>query len=509
MSVEIPDRFNIAHHFLTARIEEGQAERVALRIGERTLSYAEVEALACRFARALQDRGLRSEERIIIALPDGAEFVGAFFGILKLGAVVVMINPGLDPDALVAMFDYTRARLVIIDQGAMESFSEARERSERRPQLLSMSESELSKDDADRDFAAAPTHRDDAAIWLFSGGTTGTPKAVVQTHRSFANTTELYAKAALGYGPDDVTLSVPKLYFGYATGSNLLFPFSVGASAVLFPEHPTAELLFEQIERHRPTILINVPTMINKMVSHPDAADRDLSSLRFATSAGEALPVPLYRRWKELFGVELLDGLGTAEMWHIFVSNRPGHVKPGTLGQPVEGFEVKVADDDGIERPRGEIGKLWVRGDSRAIGYWQNIDKTSEAFRGGWFVGGDLVRQDEEGYITYCGRGDDVLKVGGKWLVPQEVESCLAGHPAVDECAVVGIESDEGLTKPMAFVSLKPGQAASEEDLKQHVLDRLDPYKHPRRVLLVDAMPRTHLGKIDRGRLKSGVDPGS
>ncbi len=506
MTVEFPDRFNIAHYFLTARLEQGQAERVALRIGERTLSYAEVEALACRAARTLQDLGVRREERVIIALPDGAAFVGAFFGILKLGAVVVMINPGLDRKALIAMFDYTRACLVIVGEELMESFSEARERSEFQPELLSIGENELALDNADDDFAAVPTHRDDPAVWLFSGGTTGLPKAVVQTHRSFANTTELYAKAALGYGPDDITLSVPKLYFGYATGSNLLFPFSVGASAVLFPEHPTAEVLFEQIQRHRPTILVNVPTMVNKMLSHPRAGQQGLSSLRFPTSAGEPLPVPLYHRWKDLFDVELLDGLGTAEMWHIFVSNRPGQVKPGTLGQPVDGFEVKVADDDGNELPRGEIGKLWVRGQSRAIGYWQNLDKTSEAFRGSWFVGGDLVQQDDEGYITYCGRGDDVLKVGGKWLVPQEVESCLAVHPAVDECAVLGIETDAGLTKPVAFVSLKPGQAASEEDLKQHVLDRLDPYKHPRRVVLVEQMPRTHLGQIGRGPLKSRID---
>ena len=272
---------------------------------------------------------------------------------------------------------------------------------------------------------------------------------------------------------------------------------------MLFPEHPTAEILFEKIARHRPSVLINVPTMINQMVGHPAAGEQDLSCLRCATSAGEALPVPLYERWKETFGVELLDGLGTAEMWHIFVSNRPGHVKPGTLGQPVAGFEVKVADDDGNEVGRGEIGKLWVRGDSRAIGYWRNAARTAEAFRGPWFVGGDLVSQDEEGYITYCGRGDDVLKVSGKWLAPQEVESCLLRHPAVDECAVVGIENEQGLTKPVAFVTLK-GEA-TEDDLKQHVLDRLDAYKHPRQVVTLDEMPRTHLGKIDRGKLKGLV----
>jgi len=509
MPFEIPERFNIAEHFLSARLDEGSGSRIALRLDEGQVTFDEVEALASRFAHALRDKGVRQEERVLIALPDGPGFVGAFFGVLKLGAVVVMINPALKPDKLTAMFDYTRARLVVVDAVSLESFSAAGATANHCPDFMSVGgmaddsgslESALT--DTSDSFPAVGTHRDDPAIWLFSGGTTGLPKAVLQTHRSFANTTELYAKSALGYGPDDITLAVPKLYFGYATGSNLLFPFSVGASAVLFPEHPTADILFEKVARHRPTILVNVPTMVNQMVNHPTASDQDLSCLRFATSAGEALPAPLYDRWKETFGVELLDGLGTAEMWHIFVTNRPGHVKPGTLGQPVEGFEVKVADDQGHEMAAGETGKLWVRGDSRAIGYWQNVDKTAEAFRGGWFVGGDLVVRDDDGFITYCGREDDVLKVSGKWLAPQEVENCLSTHPAVDECAVVGIETDDGLTKPVAFVTLKDGRSASEDELKQHVLERLDAYKHPRQVTVLGEMPRTHLGKIDRGKLK-------
>jgi len=234
---------------------------------------------------------------------------------------------------------------------------------------------------------------------------------VVQTHASFANTTECYAKGVIGYTERDVTVSVPKLYFGYATGSNLLFPFAVGATTVLFPEAATPELVFERIARFRPTILINVPTMINHMVSHPAAASQDLSCLRLATSAGEPLPVELYQRWKRTFGVELLDGLGTAEMWHIFISNRPGQVRPGTLGTVVPGFDVKVCDDEGRELPAGEVGVLWVRGGSRALGYWQQMEKTKEGFRGEWYVSGDMVRRDPDGYFTYCGRADDLLKV--------------------------------------------------------------------------------------------------
>ena len=507
MPFEPPAQLNIADYFLGERLREGRGDRVALRIGERTWSYEDVALYARRYRRALDDLGLRREERVLLALPDGFDFVGAFFGVLEGGAVVVMVNPQLTAESLARLMDYTGATAAIVDSDDLDRVDEALALATARPHLLVVgSESaEHARFDPEGPAAEGPaiaTHRDDPAIWLFSGGTTGLPKAVVQTHRSFAYTTECYAKKALGYREDDITLSVPKLYFGYATGSNLLFPFSVGASAVLFPEHPTAEILFEQIRRHRPTILINVPKMIYSMVSHPAAQDQDLSCLRFATSAGEALPIPLYDQWKERFGVELLDGLGTAEMWHVFVSNVPGDVKPGTLGKPVPGFEVRVLDDEGNTVPDGRPGRLWVRGGARAICYWRNMPRTQEAFRGEWFVGGDLVQRDADGYITYCGRSDDVLKVGGKWLAPQEVESCLMRHPAVRECAVIGAEGEQGLTQPVAFVVADSDRPELVEQLKQHVLEHLEPYKHPRRVYLVDELPRTHLGKVDRGELK-------
>ncbi len=352
-----------------------------------------------------------------------------------------------------------------------------------------------------------PSHRDDAAIWLFSGGTTGRPKAVVQTHRSFANTTERYAKQVIGYSERDVTLSVPKLFFGYATGSNLLFPFAVGGTSVLYPERCTAEVIFAHIARHRPTILVNVPTMINHMVNHPEASRQDLSSLRLATSAGEALPAELHRRWRDTFGVELLDGLGTAEMWHIFISNQPGKVKPGTLGTVVPGFEVKACDENGHPVDDGEVGWLWVRGQSRAIGYWQHMEQTAAAFRGEWYVSGDMVRRDADGYFTYAGRGDDMLKVRGKWLSPQEVENCLLQHPTVREAAVVGVAGEDGLTHPYAFVVASGEEsAAPAEDLKAFVKTKLASYKEPREIVFMDTLPRTHLGKVDRARLR-GLAP--
>lgn len=512
MSFRPSEPFNIASYFLDDRVAEGRGGRTALRSDSGDASYLEVQRLANRFAASLRDVGVRQEERVLIALRDGPEYVGALFGVLKLGAVVVMVNPDLEPENLAALFESSRARACVVDASVLEPFEEALKQSRHGLEFLVVGASEgrrrVFEPEGPAEFETAATHPDDPAIWLFSGGTTGRPKAVVQTHRSFANTTECYAKGALGYDENDVTLSIPKLFFGYATGSNLLFPFAVGASAILFSERPTAEVLFEKIARYKPTILVNVPTMVNQMVSHPQAARQDLSSLRLATSAGEALPAPLYHRWKETFGVELLDGLGTAEMWHIFLSNVPGAVKPGTLGRVIPDFEIKVADDEGGPVPDGEVGQLWVRGGSRALGYWQDLAKSAQAFRGEWFVGGDLVERDADGYVTYCGRGDDVLKVGGKWLAPQEVESCLMQHPEVKECAVVGVTNPDGLTKPIAFVvaKRKPAdrRAADElsEDLKAHVLDRLQPYKHPREVHLVAEFARTHLGKIDRTALK-------
>ncbi len=270
---------------------------------------------------------------------------------------------------------------------------------------------------------------------------------------------------------------------------------------VLFEEHPTPEALFRRIEIHRPTVLVNVPSAINQMLSHPGAERRDLSSLRLSTSAGEALPETLYHRWKETFGVELLDGLGTAEMWHIFITNTPGYVRPGRLGKVVPGFEVKACDDDGDEVGAGEVGRLWVKGDSLGLEYFGQPEKTEEAFRGEWFVGGDLISIDEDGYVTHRGRADDAIKVKGKWFRPQEVESVLLDHDSVKECAVVAVDDEAGLARPVAFVVRSADVGA--QDLVDWVLERLEPYKHPRQVYFVAELPHTHLGKVDRSALKA------
>lgn len=503
MTIEPPERRNIADLFLDARLREGRGDRPAVLTDSRAWTYAEIGELTNRYGNLLASVA-HPEDRVLIALPDGPDFVGALFGTLKIGGVVVMVNPGLPAAEIAALLDYTRARVVVTDAAVAAAFHEAAHGSRATKVVLEVGSADITR----RLAASSPTletfpaHPDDPALWLFSGGTTGRPKAVIQSHRSFAFTTEKYGLGVLGYTERDVTISVPKLYFGYATGSNLFFTFAAGGASVLFPEPVTAEILFEKVRRHRATVLVNVPTMVQKLVSHPRAGSGDFATLRLTTSAGEALPVELYDRWMAAFGVELLDGLGTAEMWHIFISNRPGDVKPGTLGRVVPGFEIKACDEEGRELPAGETGWLWVRGGARAIAYWQHQEKTEQAFRGEWYVSGDLVAIDAEGYVTYHGRGDELLKVGGKWLAPQEVEGCLLLHPAVVEAAVVGVADGNGLVKPVAHVVAREHSASLAEELKAFVRERLAPYKHPREILFVDSLPRTHLGKVDRGKLR-------
>ncbi|MCP4654305.1 MAG: benzoate-CoA ligase family protein [bacterium] len=507
---EAPERFNIADYFLGRRIREGRGDKPAIMLDDRQLTYRDVEVLANQFGHVLRRLEVRQEERVLIGLPDGAEFVGALFGILKIGAVAVPINPEIERQEIAGMYELTRCRVAVVHASVVESFAAAAADSRWPAEILVVGSAtgeqpsfERERQTVDEELETSPTHRDDPAMWLFSSDACGRPQAVVQRHASFAIATECYAKGTLGYREDDVTISVPKLFFSYALGSNLFFPFALGATSVLYPESPTPEVLFAKIARHRPSILITVPTAVSRMVSDPEAANHDFSSLRFVTSAAEALPASLYHRWKKIFGVELLDGLGTAEMWHIFITNRPDDVRPGTLGRAVPGFEVKICDDDGHEVPDGEVGRLWVRGGSRAIGYWQNMAKTREAFPGDWFVGSDLASRDDEGYITYCGRDDDVLKVGGRWLLPQELEDCLRQHPAVKECVVVGVCDAQGLTKPYAFVVATEPSPELEEDLKDFALEHLHAYKYPRRVILLDALPRTPLGRVDRAKLNT------
>jgi benzoate-CoA ligase family protein len=508
-SMDFPERFNMAWYFLDRNLEEGRGGKTCLYYRDEAYTYREVQARSNRFASALRGLGVAVEDRVLLVLPDRPEFAFAWFGAAKAGAVIAMVNPILPAEDLAYYFEYSRARAAVVDASTLDRIGPLRDGLRHLRQLIvvgdpgpHLSFDELCAKASDR-FENADTHRDDPAIWLFTSGSTGKPKAAVHLQQDLPWNTERYAKQVLGIREDDLTVSVPKLFFGYATGTNLLFPFAVGGAAALFSERSEPATLFDAIERYKPTVLTSVPTMINGMLNHPGGPGRDLSSLRLCLSAGEALPPELYRRWKETFGVEILDGIGSAEMFHIYISNYPGEVVPGSLGRLVPGYEARIVDAEGQDMPAGEAGTLWIKGESAAILYWQAHEKSKEVLRGDWVVTGDHMRRDAGGIFWYEGRTDDMLKVSGIFVSPYEVENCLLQHPRVAECAVIGYKDRDGLVKPKAFVVPRDGDGdlALARELQEFVKTRLAPFKYPRAVEFASSLPKNDRGKIDRRRL--------
>jgi benzoate-CoA ligase family protein len=528
MSISFPERFNMADYFLYHNLEEGRENKTCLYFENQSYNYGDTARMSNRVGNALRELGAEPEDRILIVLPDCPEFAWTWFGAARIGAVITMVNPLLPAEDYKYYLDYTRARVAIIHESLLNTFNAAAAAARYLTAVLVVG-------DHDTDFTneailwtsftgavlgqpdectPADTHRDDIAIWLFTSGSTGHPKGAVHLQHDLPFNTEVFAKRTMGVNENDLTVSVPKLFFGYATGTNLLFPFAVGGATVLFSERSTPEKLFEVIERYRPTILTTVPTMINAMLNAPDAAARDLSSLRFCYSAGEALPIELYERWHKSLGVEICDGIGSAEMFHIYITNRPGDVKPGSLGRIVEGYEAKIVDAEGNQVPTNEMGTLKIKGDSAALCYWNAHDKSKETFAGDWCTTGDQFHVDEKGYFWYHGRTDDMLKVSGIFVAPAEIENCLLQHEAVLECAVVGHDSGDGLVKPKAFVVLKEDRGSSPtiregakdapliEELQTFVKSNLAPYKYPRWIEFVTSLPKNDRGKIDRKQLK-------
>ncbi|HKQ99817.1 MAG TPA: benzoate-CoA ligase family protein [Pyrinomonadaceae bacterium] len=512
MKLEFPERFNMADYFLYHNVEEGRENKTCLYYRDETYTYGETVKMSNRAGNALRASGLDLEDRVLIVLPDCPEFVWTWFGASRIGAVITMVNPLLPAEDYRYYLEYTRARVAVIHESLLKNFEEAASTARYlRSTLVVGSECgpfqsfdkvvNSQPDECER----ADTHRDDIAIWLFTSGSTGHPKGAVHLHHDLPFNTEVFAKRTVGVRENDLTVSVPKLFFGYATGTNLLFPFAVGGATALFSERSTPEKLFEVIERYRPTVLTTVPTMINAMLNAEGGAGKDLSCLRFCYSAGEALPVELYTRWMETFGVEICDGIGSAEMFHIYITNRPGDVKPGSLGRVVEGYEARIVDAEGQEVPTGEMGTLKIKGDSAALCYWNAHEKSKETFAGDWCTTGDQFHTDEEGYYWYHGRTDDMLKVSGVFVAPAEIENCLLQHEAVMEAAVVGHDSGDGLVKPKAFIVLREGQSAGEaleRGIQEFVKSRLALYKYPRWVEFVSSLPKNDRGKIDRKKLK-------
>jgi len=514
--LDIPPRFNLARYFLDHNLEAGRGDKIALYYRDRRFTYQQIYRESCQVSRLLSMLGVGMEDRVLMALPDVPEFVPTWFGILRMGAVVTMVNPLLPSEEYAYYLDYTRALLLVTDLDTFVRFETVLAGARYLKHVVVVGESEafemarkhVTPYQVVRNMPAEPieadTSRDDIALWLFTSGSTGKPKAAVHMHHDFAFNTERYAKGVLGIREDDLTLSVPKLFFGYATGTNLMFPFSVGGATVLFSERSTADALFEHIARFRPTLLTSVPTMINAMLNHPLAATADLSSLRTCLSAGEALPPELYLRWMERFGIEILDGIGSAEMFHIYITNYPGDVKPGSLGRLVPDYEARIVGPEGQELPPGEVGTLHIKGDSAALCYWNDHEKSKATFAGDWCFTGDQLRIDDEGYFWYAGRADDMLKVSGLWVSPLEIENCLLQHPSVAEVCVVGYEDEAGLVKARAWLVLQEGQGVEglEDILKQWIKQRLAPHKYPRSFRWVEALPKNDRGKVDRKVIK-------
>ena len=525
MSIQFPDRFNMAEYFLYHNVEEGRENKICLYFNDQTWTYGQTVKLSNRVGNALRELGVEIEHRVLIILSDCPEFVGTWFGAARIGAVITMVNPLLPASDYTYYLEYTRARVAVVHHSALQTFRAAAEdASWLRAVIVVGGDANHSEPERNsrvkwisfekailyvsEECTPADTHRDDIAIWLFTSGSTGHPKGAVHLQHDLPFNTEVFAKQTIGVLESDITVSVPKLFFGYATGTNLLFPFAVGAATALFSERSTPEKLFALIKRYRPTILTTVPTMINAMLNAPDSDPRYLSGLRFCYSAGEALPVELYARWMNTFGIEIYDGIGSAEMFHIYISNRPGDVMAGSLGRIVEGYEARIVDTEGQEVGIGEMGTLKIKGDSAALCYWNAHEKSKEVFAGDWCTTGDQFHVDQQGYYWYHGRTDDMLKVSGVFVAPAEIENCLLQHQAVLECAVVGHVAEDGLVKPKALIVLRSGHFPSEElaaEIKVFVKARLALYKYPRWIEFTSNLPKNDRGKVDRKQLKSSA----
>jgi benzoate-CoA ligase len=517
-----PEFLNFADHLFAAN--RGRAGKLAYVDDRGTLSYGELEDRSRRFAAALLVLGVRREERVLLLMLDANEWPVAFLGALYAGVLPVAVNTLLTVDDYAYMLAHSRAQAAIVSASLEPTLRKAMAAAanEVAHVIVAGPASLAGANDAPGASAldlatlvaqtqplaaAAPTRGDDPAFWLYSSGSTGRPKGVVHTHANAWWTAELYGKSVLGLTEKDVCFSAAKLYHAYGLGNALSFPLSVGASVVLMAERPIPDAVFKRWTgaaraAPKPTVFFGAPTGFAAMLAAPNLPARDAVALRMCSSASEALPAELGERFEAHFGCQIVDGIGSTEMLHVFLSNHPGDVRYGTTGKPVQGYAIELRGDDGRPVADGEVGELYIKGPSAALMYWGNREKSRDTFLGGWTKSGDKYVRDGDGYYTYAGRSDDMLKVSGLWVSPFEVEATLMQHPAVLECAVIGTEDADGLTKSKAFVVVKPGQTTSDAELKAFVKDRLAPYKYPRMIEFVDDLPKTATGKIQRFRLR-------
>jgi benzoate-CoA ligase len=519
-SPNFPYRFNAASHFVDANVEEGRGLRVALECGDEHVTYQEVLERVNRFGSALGRRfSVRMEERVVLLLLDTPAFAYSFFGTIKIGAVAVPVNTLWKAQDLRHVLNDSRARVLIVSAQLTPAL-EAIPRAELPwlEHVVVVADGATAVPDGTIDFGellesgsadldSAPTCKDDAAFWLYSSGSTGDPKGCVHLQHDMAVSADQYAKGVLGMTATDRCFSVAKLFFAYGLGNGLYMPFSVGARSILWSGPPAAANVYRVIERHRPTLFFSVPTGYAMMLAlaGDEGREFDLTSIWHAVSAGEALPPALFDRFKERFGIEILDGIGATETTHMFISNRPGQIRRGSSGLLVPGYEARILDDERREAPAGTIGNLYIKGDSICAGYWNQHEKTKDTIEGHWIRTGDKYSRDEDGFFWYAGRTDDMLKVGGLWVSPIEVEHALLQHAAVQECAVVGFTDRDELVKPFAFVVLRDGverSARTSAELQAYVKDVLPVYKRPRWVEFLTDLPKTATGKVQRFQLR-------
>jgi benzoate-CoA ligase len=514
-----PERFNFAAHLLA--INARRADKTAFVDDRGSLSYGQLDERVRRLAAALKSAGLRREERVLLLMHDSCDWPVAFLGALYAGVVPVAVNTLLKAEDYAYMLQHSRAQLALVSASLSPVLHEAMDIAGRSGghELMTVVVSQPGPDapagcygfdgfvsDCSPASSPAATLADDAAFWLYSSGSTGRPKGTVHTHANAYWTAELYGKPVLGLTESDVCFSAAKLFFAYGLGNALSFPLSVGATVLLMAERPTPEAVFRrwrgEVGDLLPTVFFGAPTGFAGMLAHPGLPARDQLALRLASSAGEALPAEIGQRFTAQYGVEIIDGIGSTEMLHIYLSNVPGQVRYGTTGVPVPGYEIALRGDDGADVPEGEPGELYVKGPTAALMYWGNRAKTTETFQGAWTKSGDKYVRNADGTYTYSGRSDDMLKVSGIYVSPFEVEATLVQHPAVLEAAVIGVPDAEGLTKSKAFVVLKPGAQTDEAALKAFVKERLAPFKYPRQISFIEELPKTATGKIQRFRLR-------
>jgi 4-hydroxybenzoate-CoA ligase len=518
------DFFNAADWFLDRNIRQGRGHKVAVYTEFRNYTYNDIQKMVNKTANGLHSIGVDIEDRVMILLLDIPAFYAIFWGAAKVGAIPIPINTMMTADDYEFYLNDSRARLLVISEELLPLVNRIKGDLPYLRDIIVISETEGARipfkqryKGSSASIKTAQTTRDDIGFWLYSSGSTGAPKGAIHSQHDMVVTSKAFARGILELTEDDICLSAARLFFAYGLGNGMYFPMSVGASAVLSPSPPKPETMFQYLEKYRPTVFFGIPTLYGQMLEHQARKDREngtdpdpnahhaLSSVRLCVSAGEALPADIYYRWKRRYGIDILDGIGSTEMGHIFISNRPGEIKPGATGKPVPGYEVKIVDDDGLEVPQGEIGTLMVKGDSAAQFYWRKREKSRQTMVGEWINTGDKYYVDEEGYYWAGGRADDMLKVGGIWVSPLEVENCLVEHPAVFESAVVGQPDEKFLIKPKAYVVLRDGYEPSEgleKELKQWCLDRMAKYKYPRWIDFIDVLPKSATGKIQRFKLR-------